>query len=177
MNNFDQHDLFEFKKTMRYYTISVAVVSLALLLLFTMRSCEVKPAMAHRGTIALETAESTLESTFDLETNWDTFVPDSTHKQELLADAIYWAEGGKKAVKPFGILSVKCEGYYDCRTVCLRTIRNNIARHTASREGLSYLEFLGRRYAPVGASNDKDDLNRHWLDNVTWFLEHPKEVE
>ena len=37
---------------------------------------------------------------------------------EEIVNAIYKAEGGSKAVKPFGILSVHCAGYDDCRQVC-----------------------------------------------------------
>ena len=45
--NFDQHDFYEFKKTLRQYCTGVVVVSLALLLAVSIPSCEVKPAMSH----------------------------------------------------------------------------------------------------------------------------------
>ena len=48
------------------------------------------------------------------------------YNDHAIADAIYYAEGAEKASKPFGILSVKCEGYNECRRICLNTIRNNV---------------------------------------------------
>lgn len=94
-------------------------------------------------------------------------------------NAIYWAEGGKNARKPFGILSVKCEGYEDCRTICENTVRNNIRRFReyGHKEFNDYLSFLASRYAPVGAGNDPKNLNKNWIKNVKWFLEHPKEIK
>ena len=86
-----------------------------------------------------------------------------------IADAIYLAEGGEKASSPFGILSVKCEGYDACRQICLNTIRNNRRRYAewGYKEHATYLEFLWHRYAPPKAH----PLNRHWLKNVLFFLE------
>lgn len=79
-----------------------------------------------------------------------------------LADAIYIAEGADRAVKPYGILSVPCNSHQDCRQICLNTIKNNHKRWLRDSKGMTYLEYLAHRYAPVGAN----DLNRHWLSNV-----------
>lgn len=88
-----------------------------------------------------------------------------------IVDAIYLAEGGAKAKKPFGILSVECSDYADCRKVCFNTVRNNWFRwEKAGRPG-EYLEFLARRYCPVGAANDPRGLNRNWLGNVQGIIE------
>ena len=84
-----------------------------------------------------------------------------------IANAIFRAEGGKKASKPYGVLSVSCEGETGCRQICLRTIRNQRRRHKAHKCGLVYLECLQRRYAPRKAH----PLNRHWLRLVKYFLE------
>jgi len=86
-----------------------------------------------------------------------------------LADAIYKAEGGKKAVKPYGILSVTCNSKAECRQICLNTIRNQRKRHKAHDCGLGYLECLARRYAPIGVKNDPSNLNKNWLKNVRYF--------
>lgn len=87
-----------------------------------------------------------------------------------LVDAIYRAEGGAKAKKPFGILSVPCSGYSDCRKVALNTVRNNWKRWEAGTHGAAkhrtYLDFLGSRYCPVGAGND-NGTNRFWVRNVS----------
>lgn len=81
---------------------------------------------------------------------------------ERLADAIYKAEGGTKAVKPFGILSVPCEGYAECRQICLNTITNHLKRHASHECGLDYITCLGRRYCPPTAHK----LNHNWVRNV-----------
>ncbi len=84
----------------------------------------------------------------------------------------------EKAKKPFGILSVPCDGYDDCRQICLNTIRNNRKRYAewGHKSFPDYLTFLQSRYAPTeNATNDPLGLNRNWLKNVKWFLENPKE--
>lgn len=89
-----------------------------------------------------------------------------------LADAIYKAEGGEKAKKPFGILSVPCDGYEDCRRICENTIRNNLRRFAnyGHKTHPDFLSFLASRYAPVSAH----PLNKNWLKNVNYFLEKSK---
>lgn len=90
---------------------------------------------------------------------------------EAVVEAIYKAEGGPKAVKPFGILSVPCDGYDSCRRICLNTVRNNRKRFAKQSLFTDYLEFLASRYAPIGAENDPTNLNKNWLKNVRYFLE------
>lgn len=88
-----------------------------------------------------------------------------------VVDAIYLAEGGAKTRHPFGILSVKCDGYDECREVCYRTVRNNYHRWIKAGRNGDYLQFLANRYCPVGADNDPKGLNRHWYGNVTRLIE------
>jgi hypothetical protein len=85
-----------------------------------------------------------------------------------IADAIYLAEGGKKAKVPFGILSVKCNGYAECRQVCLNTIRNNRKRYAAYgyKQYKTFLEFLWHRYCPP----EIYPKNKFWLRNVRFWL-------
>ena len=94
-------------------------------------------------------------------------------KDEKIVNAIYWAEGGPKAKVPYGILSVKTD---DPRKVCMNTVRNNKERFLAQNEYKDYIEFLGSRYAPVGADNDPKGLNKVWVDNVKWYINHPKKI-
>jgi len=74
------------------------------------------------------------------------FIPNTEKKVEQLADAIFWAEGGYKTNFPYGIKSVKCEGYDECRRICKNTIKNNIRRYRKQSNKLanskSYLDFL-----------------------------------
>jgi len=94
---------------------------------------------------------------------------------EQIADAIYKAEGGLKAKKPYGILSVYCDSEQSCRKICLNTIRNNRKRFAdyGHKQYDTYLEFLASRYCPVGADND-NGTNQYWLSNVLYFLEKTK---
>ena len=91
---------------------------------------------------------------------------------EAIADAIYKAEGGVKAKKPYGILSVECNGEAECRVICLNTIRNNRKRYAdyGYKTYDTYLEFLASRYCPIGADNDPKGLNKNWLKNVLYWL-------
>lgn len=97
-----------------------------------------------------------------------------TRTWDDLVDAIYIAEGGQKAKKPFGILSVKCDGYNDCRRICMNTVVNNMKRfkNYGHKTHKDYLSFLASRYAPVGAANDPTNLNKHWLKNIKSILKN-----
>ena len=81
---------------------------------------------------------------------------------DKMVKAIYLAEGGSHAKKPFGVLSVKCESYRACERVCRNTVRNNIRRWKEAGEPSDFISFLGARYAPVQCS----PLNRNWVPNV-----------
>lgn len=102
------------------------------------------------------------------------FVPMSQSEAERIADAIYIAEGGAKAKKPYGILSVKVANEAEARKVAINTVRNNWKRwHDAGKPG-DYLEYLQKRYAPIGAKNDPSGLNKNWLKNVRARLDKTK---
>ena len=88
------------------------------------------------------------------------------YDSEFIADAIYIIEGGPKAKKPFGILSVPCEGYEDCRQVCINTINNSFTRWQAAGATGDFLTVLGNRYAPPQAHH----LNKNWLPNLRAVL-------
>jgi len=94
------------------------------------------------------------------------------YTNEQIADAIYKAEGGKQAKKPYGILSVPCDTEEDCRAICINTIKNNRKRYAdyGHTEYETYLGFLSSRYAPIEAANDPQGLNKNWLKNVEFFL-------
>jgi len=118
-----------------------------------------------------------------------TFLPDTDYKVELLADAIFWAEGGYNTNYLFGIKSIDCEGYDECRRICKNTIKANIRRYKIATKGgkikyrqngeRGYLGFLQSRYCPTtgNLSASEKELNGHWLKNVKWFLENPMEVK
>jgi len=83
-----------------------------------------------------------------------------------VVDAIYRIEGGARAKKPFGILSVPCSGYGACRKICANTVQNNFRRWTKAGRPGDYLAFLANRYAPVSAH----PLNKNWLPNLRRVL-------
>lgn len=85
---------------------------------------------------------------------------------EDVVDAIYRAEGGAKAKKPFGILSVPCSDFTDCQRICKNTVRNNYVRWIKAGRPGEFIDFLGSRYAPVGVH----PLNRHWVKNVNAIM-------
>ncbi len=92
------------------------------------------------------------------------------YDSEAIADAIYVAEGGVKAKKPYGVLAVICSNHQECREICLNTIENTFTRWQAEGSQGDFLEVLARRYAPIGVKNDPGGLNRHWLGNVRYYL-------
>ncbi len=85
----------------------------------------------------------------------------SAYTDSQLADSIYIAEGGSKTSHPYGIL--KKYKNTTPRQACLNTIAH--ARRDWNGQG-DFIEFLGSRYAPVGAKNDPTNLNKNWIKNV-----------
>ena len=89
---------------------------------------------------------------------------------ERLAESIYHAEGGTMAKKPYGILSIPCEGKAHCGRICRNTIRNNLRRWVKNGRKQPYIEFLGAKYAPTkgkSLNGAERRLNGFWVDNVT----------
>jgi hypothetical protein len=92
------------------------------------------------------------------------------YTNEAIADAIYLAEGGKRAKVPYGILSVKVKDEAEARRVCINTIRNHKKRHANHNCGLDFITCLGNRYCPPTAHA----LNKNWVKNVKHFLKGGK---
>ena len=97
------------------------------------------------------------------------FVPDTPDKVERLVMAIYKAEGGKQTKYPFGIKSVECKGYEECKRICRNTVVNNVERWEKSvwnGDSRDYITYLWHRYCPPAAHK----LNGNWKKNVLYFL-------
>lgn len=88
-----------------------------------------------------------------------------------IADAIYKAEGGVRASKPYGILSVKVKNKDHARKICLNTIRNNYTRWLEAGAKSDFIFYLGSIYCP--AAHDKKG-NSVWAKNVNYFLNKNK---
>jgi len=50
------------------------------------------------------------------------------------------------------------------------TVRNHRIRHREHDCGLDFIACLSRRYCPVGAANDPDNLNKNWARNVRFWV-------
>lgn len=83
-------------------------------------------------------------------------------EQQRIANAIYRIEGGAKASKPYGILSVKVTSEPDARRVCLNTINNNWRRWQTAGATNYFGDFIGDRYCPAAADPTG---NRNWKRN------------
>lgn len=101
----------------------------------------------------------------------DFIIYNKVYTDEQIVNAIYKAEGGKKAVYKYGIRSIKYKTEAEARKICLNTIKNNRKRYLkyGYKRYRTFLEFLASRYAPINCENDNGN-NRYWLNNVKYFL-------
>ena len=82
---------------------------------------------------------------------------------EIMADAMYKAEGGDKTKFPYGVMAVKVKDIDEARRVAINTARNNFKRWKAAGQPGTYLEFMADRYTPPTA----DPVgNYNWKVNV-----------
>tara|TARA_Y100000034_G_scaffold53622_1_gene65808 strand:- start:90 stop:692 length:603 start_codon:yes stop_codon:yes gene_type:complete len=89
--------------------------------------------------------------------------------------AIRTAENGRKGIE-FGVLHPRAIDQPNSLRVqagwCAATVSKNYKRWIDSRgknaegENVDFITFLGNRYCPVGADNDPNGLNKHWIPNV-----------
>lgn len=90
-----------------------------------------------------------------------------------VADAIYWAEGGLKSRRPYGLIKFTVpKGEY--RKICLAHIEKYYRQWTGNGD---FIAYLASKWAPTAKVPHKEaQLNQNWLRNVRYFLEHPKKV-
>ncbi len=88
----------------------------------------------------------------------------------LILLAIRKAENGR-AGREFGILHPRAiDTNLDTQAGwAAATIVKNRARWIKQGKPGRFIKFLGSKYCPVGAENDPDGLNKHWVGNVTKF--------
>jgi hypothetical protein len=82
---------------------------------------------------------------------------------ERLADAIYRAEGGKKARAPYGVLSVKVRDEAHARRITLNSINNNWTRWEKAGKPGEFIKFMGLRWCPPSADPQG---HTNWVKNV-----------
>jgi len=81
-----------------------------------------------------------------------------------IADAIYRAEGGRRARPAYGIKGVKVRNTAHAREVCIRTIRSAHAEWDGKKD---FVEHLGQKYCPP----ETDPIgHKNWVKNVKEFL-------
>lgn len=100
------------------------------------------------------------------------YIPNCTplihHTCSELADAIYTAEGGSHTRHPYGILMHY--RHTTPRMACINTIHHQIMNWLNTDQSEPFLAYLARHYAPIGASNDPNNLNINWIYNVQYWL-------
>ena len=80
--------------------------------------------------------------------------------------AIRKAENGREGLE-FGVMNPRANDLDSQAGWCAASIVKNRERWDGTGD---FVAFMGRRYCPVGAENDPDGLNRHWVKNVNyWF--------
>jgi len=94
--------------------------------------------------------------------------------------AIWKAENGRPGCE-FGVMHPKAwdtnldtQAGWAAATVVKNF--NRWSENGISGEAHLFIEFLGSKYCPVGAENDPNGLNKHWIKNVTYWYEKLKNV-
>ena len=83
--------------------------------------------------------------------------------------AIRYAENGR-AGREYGILAKRVKPTYRSQAGwCAATVQKNYDRWVKAGKRGEFVVFLGNRYCPVGADNDPNGLNKHWIGNVRKF--------
>ena len=88
--------------------------------------------------------------------------------KQLMANAVKTAENNKKN---FGVLSVKTA---NPNGVLARSVSNNLQRFETGKTPApwikdkppKFVDFMADRWAPIGAKNDPNNLNKNWAPNV-----------
>ena len=107
------------------------------------------------------------------------FAPAEEFTDTQIVNAIYMAEGGPHATYPFGIRSVYCSGYMECRKVCERTVkhyRREYQERCIDQRHESFISYLQRHYCPTNGhlSRSEERLNKNWIKNINFFLHKGK---
>lgn len=85
------------------------------------------------------------------------------------ASAIRVAEGNPN----FGVLYEQG----DPRTIAENSVVNNMARWRAAGSPGKMIDFMQKRWAPIGAANDPNNLNKNWAGNVRGALQKDPNVD
>lgn len=91
-----------------------------------------------------------------------------------VASAVKVAEGNPRN---HGVLSVPTANEGDASKVLNDSVYNNLVRwHEAGKPG-KFVDFMQKRWAPIGVSNDPRNLNKNWAPNVRKALQQDPNVD
>lgn len=85
---------------------------------------------------------------------------------EHLIDAIEVAEGGPDALVRAVRCSVHCQDYLEARQITKTSILHRLWDFAMAQHPEIFVRYMGAKWAPIGASNDPNDLNANWVSNV-----------
>lgn len=83
-----------------------------------------------------------------------------------LCEAIKRAENSSS--HPYGIM--KKYKHTTPKQACINTVRHREQDWIKDGQEGDFIEYLQKSYAPIGASNDPQGLNRNWKKNVRAFF-------
>ena len=66
----------------------------------------------------------------------------------------------------YGVRSVKVKSKEEAQKVLDNSVRNNRLRWEKAGKPGKFVDFMGKRWAPIGAKNDPKGLNKNWPRNV-----------
>jgi hypothetical protein len=99
----------------------------------------------------------------------------------LMSRAAKFAENNKRN---HGVLSVPTANAGEASDVLNNSVINNFARwdtgmptapwrpNETRAVAPKYLDFFQKRWAPIGAENDPDNLNKNWAPNARWYIKN-----
>lgn len=156
--------------------------TLTLLLLLTMVGCSSTPSDDNNVVVVVEEPQP-LRVFYDgeFETIMEAAEANDCTEPELLSIlfAIRTAENGRKGIE-FGVLHPRAVDQPNSLRVqagwCAATVSKNHKRWIDSGKTTDFITFLGNRYCPVGADNDPNGLNKHWIPNVRKLAKRNSDV-
>lgn len=96
------------------------------------------------------------------------FAVDTYINPDALCKAIYHAEGGANTKHPYGIMTKYKKT--TPKQACINTVNSAFKRYKSEGNKGSFISFLGKTYAPMGAENDPHGLNKNWVKNVSFLF-------
>ena len=92
----------------------------------------------------------------------------------VMRAAVKTAEGNPRN---HGVLSVKTANSADASRVLDNSIYNNYSRWVQAGKPGKFVDFMQKRWAPLGVSNDPKNLNKSWAPNVRRALQQNPNVD